>query len=91
MITETEKKIILSSAKKFDVAEIYLFGSSIEKENYNDIDVGVKGIRPELFFSFYADLYKTLPKPVDLVDLSENSAFNSLIEEEGLKIYEKPR
>jgi predicted nucleotidyltransferase len=89
MITEAEKKIILGSAKKFDVSEIYLFGSSVEKENYNDIDLAVRGIRPELFFTFYADLFRALPKPVDLVDLSEKSSFNSLIEEEGAKIYGK--
>lgn len=91
MITEPEKKIILACGKKYDVSEIYLFGSSIEKGNYNDIDLGVRGVRPELFFTFYADLFKSLPKPVDLVDLSEKSSFNSLIEEEGLKIYEKSR
>lgn len=91
MITEAEKKIILGSAKRFDVDEIYLFGSSIDKSSYNDIDLGVKGVRPELFFTFYTDLFMSLPKPVDLVDLSEKSTFNSLIEEEGLKIYEKSR
>ncbi|MBN3033481.1 MAG: nucleotidyltransferase domain-containing protein [Candidatus Saganbacteria bacterium] len=89
MITKGEKKIILGCAKKFGVAEIYLFGSSVGKGRYNDIDLGVRGLRPELFFTFYADLFKSLPKPVDLVDLSEKSSFNSLIEEEGLKIYEK--
>ncbi len=65
-----------------------LFGSSIEKDDgANDIDLGVRGIEPKLFFKFYAELVKQLSKPVDLVDLSQKSLFNDLIEETGVKIY----
>lgn len=88
MITEKEKEVIIRYAKKYNVSSIFLFGSSISRDReYNDIDIGVKGIEPRLFFRFYAELFKYLPKPVDLVDLSKRSLFNDLVEETGIKIY----
>ncbi|MCK4729852.1 MAG: hypothetical protein KAT28_00890 [Candidatus Aenigmarchaeota archaeon] len=88
MIKPNEKKIILKCAKKYRVSSLYLFGSSIEKnKKYNDIDIGIKGIKPKLFFKFYAELIKNLPKNVDLVDISKKSKFNELVEKEGEKIY----
>ena len=88
MLSEDDKKIILQYAKKYDVASIILFGSSLEKgKKAKDIDLGVKGIKPQLFFKFYAELYKYLSKPVHLIDLSKKSLFNDLVEETGQKIY----
>lgn len=90
MITKTEKEIILKCVNKYDISDLYLFGSSSEKNSsYNDIDLGVKGLKPNYFFKFYADLFKSLKKPVDLIDLSKKSRFTLLIEKEGLKIYGK--
>ena len=74
-------------AEKYNVSSLFLFGSSIEKGEYDDIDIGVKGIKPRLFFKFYAELFKSLPKNVDLVDLSKKSLFNDLVERDGAKIY----
>ena len=89
MITEKDKDIILQYAKKYNVSYIILFGSSIRKDKEaNDIDIGVKGIKPGLFFKFYAELFKHLSKPVDLIDLSKRSLFNELVEETGVRIYE---
>jgi len=88
MITDEEKKIIVDCAKKYKVSSIVLFGSSLEKnKSANDIDIGVKGVNPRLFFKFYAELYKYLPRPVDLIDLSGKSLFNELVEKTGIKIY----
>ncbi len=88
MITERDKDIILQYAKKYNVSSIILFGSSLEKgKKANDIDLGVKGIEPRLFFKFYAELFKYLSKPVHLIDLSKKSLFNDLVEETGRKIY----
>ncbi|HJX31782.1 MAG TPA: nucleotidyltransferase domain-containing protein [Thermodesulfobacteriota bacterium] len=88
MITEKEKEIILQCAEKYKVSSVVLFGSSIGKDREaHDIDIGVKGIEPRMFFKFYAELFKHLPKPVDLVDLSKKSLFNDLVEETGVKIY----
>ncbi|MCK4329186.1 hypothetical protein KAX02_05035 [candidate division WOR-3 bacterium] len=88
MITKKDKDIILKCAKKYDVSHVILFGSSIRKDKEaNDIDIGVKGIEPRLFFKFYAELFKHLSKPVDLIDLSKKSLFNELVEETGIRIY----
>ncbi|MCK4256459.1 nucleotidyltransferase domain-containing protein [candidate division WOR-3 bacterium] len=88
MITKRDKNIILQYAKKYNVSHVILFGSSIrEDKDANDIDIGVKGIDPRLFFKFYAELFKHLSKPVDLIDLSKKSLFNELVEETGVRIY----
>ena len=88
MISETDKELIVKYAKKYNVSSVVLFGSSLkEEQKADDIDIGVKGIAPNLFFKFYAELFKHLSKPVDLVDLSRKSLFNDLIEDNGLTIY----
>lgn len=89
MINKKEKEIIIKCAKKYKVSSIYLFGSSLNKDSeYNDIDLAIKGIKPEVFFKFYGELLRNLSKPVDLVDLSKKSLFNQIIEEKGKRIYE---
>ena len=66
MIAEHEKEIILQCAKNYNVYYILLFGSSIGKDDgANDIDLGVRGIEPKLFFKFYAELVRQLSKPND--------------------------
>ena len=87
MISSNEREIILKCAKKYRVSSLFLFGSSIEKKEYNDIDIGIKGIKPNLFFKFYAELIKNLSKNVDLVDISKKSKFTKLVENSGEKIY----
>lgn len=88
MITEREKEIILRCAKKYNASSVFLFGSSIEKDTeVNDIDLGIKGVNPRLFFKFYAELFKHFSKPLDVVDLSQKSLFNDIVEKTGVKIY----
>jgi predicted nucleotidyltransferase len=88
MISKRDKEIITRCAKKYSISSIYLFGSSVDRNSeYNDIDLAVKGIKPEVFFKFYGELLRSLSKPVDLVDLSRKSLFNRIIEEKGVKIY----
>ena len=88
MIKPSERRIILKCAKKYRVSSVFLFGSSAEKnKKYNDIDIGIKGIKPKLFFKFYAELIKNLPKNVDLVDMSKKSKFIELVEKGGERIY----
>lgn len=88
MISEKDKEIIIEYAKKYEVSYVILFGSSArnDKES-NDIDIGVNGIEPRLFFDFYAELFKNLSKPVDLIDLSKKSLFSKLVEKRGIRIY----
>ena len=88
MITEEDKDMIIRCAKRYNVESVILFGSSTRDDiESNDIDIGVKGIDPRLFFKFYTELFKRFPKPVDLIDLSRKSLFNDLVEETGVQIY----
>lgn len=89
MITKTEEKIIKQCAKKYNLASVLLFGSSLERGRSHDIDLGIEGIKPELFFKFYGELFKRLERPVDLVDLNEtDSYFVKCVLEKGRVIYE---
>lgn len=87
MIKEEEKAIILRCAKKYKLSAVILFGSSLEREDTNDIDIGIKGIEPGHFFDFYGELLLSLPKRIDVVDLNRENSFNKLIEKEGIKLY----
>lgn len=88
MISDKDKEIIIKYSKKYNVSSVILFGSSTRNDREsNDIDIGVKGIEPGLFFDFYAELYKNLSKPVDLIDLSRKSLFSKLVEKRGIRIY----
>ncbi len=87
MIKNEDKEIILNCAKKYDLNTVILFGSSIEREDANDIDIGIKGIEPGHFFDFYGELLLSLSKRVDVVDLSKENSFNKLIEKEGVRLY----
>ena len=64
-----------------------LFGSSRERTDANDIDIGVTGLAPESFFDFCWALYRDLSKPLDVVDLSKDYLFNRLVERGGVVLY----
>ncbi|MCK4421032.1 hypothetical protein KAW18_15450 [candidate division WOR-3 bacterium] len=87
MISRNDKDKILKYAKEYKVKKVILFGSSKDKKDPKDIDIGVKGLEPELFFEFGWKLYRDLSKPVDIIDLKEDCLFNRLIEKEGIVIY----
>lgn len=88
MISEKDLKIIHDCAEEYEVKEVILFGSALRNPNTaHDIDIGVFGVKPELFFSFYGELLMRLGKPIDVVDLSEPSKFTDLILKRGRKIY----
>jgi len=58
-----------------------------KRADARDIDIGVKGLAPELFFDFCWELYRDLSKPVDVIDLSKECLFNRLVEKDGWVIY----
>ena len=88
MLSEANKQIIINAARRYNVSAVYLFGSSLIDETIaQDIDLGVLGMPPALFFDFYAELVKGLPKSVDLVDLSRPTLFNRLVLRDGIKIH----
>ena len=88
MISERDRQSIISIAEKYRVSRILLFGSNAcETREGNDIDLAVDGIRPAEFFAFYSDLMFNLSKPVDVIDLSEDSRFHRMVASEGIPIY----
>lgn len=88
MISASHKDIIIKTASRYNVSAVYLFGSSLQDEAHaQDLDLGVLGVPRAMFFDFYADLVKALPKPVDLIDLSKPTLFNRLVLRDGVKIY----
>ena len=88
MISEQDKVKIIEIGIQYNVREILLFGSSIDpNRKANDIDLAVAGIAPENFFNFYGDLLFELSKPVDLIDLSNDTKFNRLVYRDGIRLY----
>jgi len=87
MISEKDRNTILIYAKKYNLEKVILFGSAKERIDARDIDIGVRGISPDLFFDFCWELYRDLSKPVDVIDLTKDCLFNKLIEQDGLVLY----
>lgn len=88
MISEKDKKVIQEVSAKYQVKRVLLFGSSLDtNRESNDIDIAIEGISPQNFFRYYADLLFMLSKPVDIVDIDEQSKFTLLIKKEGIVIY----
>ena len=87
MISEKDKAIILKYAKKYNISTVILFGSCLDKKDPSDIDIGIKGIEPELFFKFYGELLLEVSKRIDIVNLGKDNLFNRLVEKEGVKLY----
>lgn len=87
MISERDRKIITQFADEYQLSSVILFGSALIHKNPHDIDLGIKGLRPEVFFDFCWKLYKHLSRPVDIIDLDKKSAFNDLVERDGVVIY----
>jgi len=87
MISSKDKIKLLAIAKKYNVSKLYLFGSHLESNEANDIDLAVDGIADSMYFKFYGELIFTLSKPVDLIDLRKKSLFNKTIISEGHLLY----
>lgn len=90
MITSELKQTIESCAKAFDVRAVWLFGSAARDDSQaRDIDLAVEGLAADKFFDFYVRLFFALPKPVDLVDLSQEPPIAGIVRKEGICIYER--
>ena len=88
MISDTDRKKISALARKYHVGRLLLFGSAArEGSSPHDIDLGVEGIDPKLFYRFLGDLLCELSLPVDLVDLSRQTRFTDMVKREGVAIY----
>ena len=66
-------------------SEVYIFGSAVtgEMRHDSDIDLAVSGLPNEVFFQAMADLKSVLERPLDLIDLDEETPFTNYLKEEG--------
>jgi predicted nucleotidyltransferase len=88
MLKETDRAAIREIAAKYGVKRVLLFGSAADPSREGgDIDLAVEGVPPRRFFDLYAELISRLTKPVDLVDLEEDSLFVRLVRRDGIPIY----
>jgi len=90
MVSSNIREIIKACGEEFGVKSVWLFGSAAEDDTKaKDIDLAVEGLAPERFFDFYGRLFFELPKPVDLVDLSQEPPIAAIVREKGVRIYER--
>lgn len=91
MISIRDESAIAELAEHYRVKRVLVFGSGADSQREaHDIDLAVEGLPPEEFFRFYGDLIFALSKPVDLIDLSEDSKFHRLVRQEGVAVYVRP-
>ncbi|MBF0239710.1 MAG: hypothetical protein HQM12_18575 [SAR324 cluster bacterium] len=90
MISEQDRNAIIQTARNYGAHRILLFGSSsFPSGEGKDIDIAVEGIPPKKFFQFYGELMFKVSKPLDIVDLSQNSRFTQLVRQDGMVLYER--
>ncbi|MEW6096946.1 MAG: nucleotidyltransferase domain-containing protein [bacterium] len=92
MIPKHEIDKAIEIAKKYGIGKLFLIGSSLYKDpkEVNDYDFAVKDVPPGNFFKFYGELFKTISKNVDLIDISgEMTKFKAIILREGKLVYDK--
>jgi predicted nucleotidyltransferase len=74
-----------SALKAVGAKEVYVFGSAAHgtlREN-SDVDIAVSGLPPEVFFRAMAKASRALGRPVDLVDLDQDTDFTRYLRQEG--------
>lgn len=94
MIPKQDLDKAVALAKKYRIGKLYLVGSALHgnPEEANDYDFAVDEYPPEVFFSFYGELMREMPKPVDLINLSgRKQLFEKLVMRDGQLIYDANR
>ncbi len=78
-------QIAIEYLKSVGCSEVYVFGSIGHGDGHirSDIDIAVRGIQPEKFFSVYGELMSRLQRDVDLVDLDLQKDFGQSLVETG--------
>jgi len=72
--------------KNFGADAIYLFGSFADgtARADSDIDMAVTGLAPHRFFEAMGQMLLILPRPLDLVDLDEETPFTTYLKNKGV-------
>jgi predicted nucleotidyltransferase len=74
-----------SVLKAAGAREVYVFGSALRGElrENSDLDLAVSGLPPEAFYRALAKASRAVDRPLDLVDLDEDTAFVRHLKNEG--------
>ena len=90
-VFERELTKIINISKEFSAEKLFLFGSCLEKvESAQDIDIAVKGVKPERFFEMYGKILSAVDGEIDLIPLEDvREYFAKCITERGKLIYGK--
>lgn len=87
MANETEPLLeqAIAELKAAGAREVYVFGSAARGtlREFSDVDLAVSGLPPEVYFRVLARAASLLKRPVDLVDLDEDSPFTRYLKSEG--------
>ena len=72
--------------KNFGAEAIYLFGSFADgtARANSDIDMAVSGLAPHQFFQAMGQMLLVLPRPLDLIDLDEETPFTIYLKQKGM-------
>jgi len=71
--------------RSYGALEVYAFGSATTGDfnEDSDIDLAVRGMPPENFYSAVGDALCSMDRSVDVIDLDGGSAFGKFLEEHG--------
>ena len=87
-VTDEMKRLIERAAEALKAAgarEVYVFGSAARgtMRDNSDIDIAVSGLNPEVFFKAMGRAEDVLKRPLDLIDLDDETPFTQYLKEEG--------
>jgi len=87
MDTQTQQLLdkVAVLLKKAGAQDVFIFGSAT-KDTFtktSDIDLAVSGLPAQVFFRVLGQIEDILKRPVDLIDLDEQTPFTKYLREEG--------
>jgi len=73
-----------AALKEAGAREVYMFGSATTGRMHedSDVDMAVSGLPPEVFFKAMGIAGDILQRPLDLIDLDEDSPFTRYLRDE---------
>jgi len=87
MSEELRRSIELAAGllKAAGAHEVYVFGSAARGSlrDDSDIDLAVSGLPPQRFFEAMSKACDALGRPLDLIDLDEDTPFTRFLRDEG--------
>lgn len=88
-ILERELAKVVRLSKEFGAEKVLLFGSCLDDvESARDIDVAIKGVKPEKFFEMYGRILGEVDSELDLIPLEDTREhFAKRILEKGKLLY----